>query len=153
MITENLDHYLTLKNKIRDEGNAFPYGFAFSDEQFDRMMEKWGLGPTDTDKIVQLGMGAFVRKADIKAMQEMWRRHDKMIADAVAEDKTGEGFVYEAFLYELQNHEYLFNYDKEQILNTINLSLKDLEENNIIADAFKRAERAYFKMCDDNDWW
>lgn len=153
MITENLDHYLAVKNTIREEANAFPFGFAFSDEQFNDMMEKWGLDPADTDKILRVFSGSFIRKSDREAYINMIRRHDKLLEDAIAEDTTGEGFIYEALLYELQNHEYLYSYDKETVLEAVGLSLKDLEENKAVSNGFKLAERAYFKMCDDNDWW
>lgn len=152
-MSQNLTQYLAIKKQIREESNAFPYGFAFSDEQFDHMMEQWGYDPADTDKIIRVWSGAFIRKADKPALLEMYRRHDKMREDALAGDKTGEGYIYEGLLYEMQDHEYLYSNDAETVLDAVGLSLKDLEESEAVAHAFELAERAYFKMCDDNDWW
>lgn len=69
--------YLKLKNKQQKEIDNFPFGFAFSDEQFKEMMNKWGLTENDTDKIYSLGHGSYIRKADAKAMEYMFNNHSK----------------------------------------------------------------------------
>ena len=43
--------YLELKQRQQKEVNDFPFGFAFSNQQFKEMMEKFGLSENDTDKI------------------------------------------------------------------------------------------------------
>lgn len=52
-----MNSYTELRNRQQEEFNAFPLGAAFSNAQFDEMMRKWGLEPTDTDKIYRLPGG------------------------------------------------------------------------------------------------
>ena len=45
-----MSKYTELEAKHQAEVNAFPFGFAFNQSQFDEMMKKWGLKPTDSEK-------------------------------------------------------------------------------------------------------
>ena len=65
-----MNSYTELRNRQQEEFNAFPLGAAFSNAQFDEMMRKWGLEPTDTDKIYRLPGGVFLRKSDSPAFDE-----------------------------------------------------------------------------------
>lgn len=49
-----MSKYTELKAKHQAEVDAFPFGFAFNNKQFNEMMEKWGLTPDDTDKIYSI---------------------------------------------------------------------------------------------------
>lgn len=40
-----MESYRELRDRQQKEFNELPLGFAFSDKQFDEMMEKWGLDP------------------------------------------------------------------------------------------------------------
>ena len=72
-----MNKYTELKSKHQKEVDAFPFGFAFNQKQFDEMMTKWGLAPTDTDKIYKIGGGDYVRKSDADAMNEMIVRRNQ----------------------------------------------------------------------------
>lgn len=111
--------YRQLRNRQQEETNQFPLGFAFSNSQFKEMMEKWGLKETDTDKIYSIGMGGFVRKSDHKAFRELLDRHGRELKQAVEADETGEGFIYQMFLYELNNHEYGYTGDISDTLESL----------------------------------
>ena len=52
-----MSKYTELKAKHQKEVDAFPFGFAFNQSQFNEMMAKWGLTPNDTDKIYSIGGG------------------------------------------------------------------------------------------------
>ena len=54
------NQYQILKDRQQKEFNAFPMGAAFSQKQFEEMMAKWELFPTDTDKIVHIGGGCYM---------------------------------------------------------------------------------------------
>ena len=41
------------------------------------MMTKFGLKEKDTDKILSIGAGGYIRKADKQALHEMWNREPK----------------------------------------------------------------------------
>ena len=70
--------------------NAFPIGACYNQDQFAEMMQKWGLTVNDTDKIVSIGGGCYLRKCDVQAFLDMSARFKQEIADAIAADKTGE---------------------------------------------------------------
>ena len=62
--------YNELREKHQKEVNDFPIGFAFSDKQFEEQMQKLGLDPDDTSKVISIGGGGFIRKTDLKAFEE-----------------------------------------------------------------------------------
>lgn len=109
--------YKELHDRHQAEINAFPFGFAFSKEQFNKMMvERFNLRPTDTDKIYSIGGGGYIRKEDHQAMCDMIERHAKEKKDAIAADLTGEGYIYDMFVYELANHEYMITLTSDDTL-------------------------------------
>jgi hypothetical protein len=60
-----MNAYLVLKDKHQKEVNEFPFFFAFSEEQFNKGMEKFGLKPDETDKICSSGIASgFLLKTD-----------------------------------------------------------------------------------------
>lgn len=103
-----MNTYKQLKDRQQKETDAFSLGAAFSKQQFADMMQEWGLTVDDTDKIISIGAGCFIRKSDKEAFFNMLKRHNKEMQDAIAEDKTGDGFIYDMFYYELANHEYIY---------------------------------------------
>ena len=119
-----MNAYKQLKDKHQNEMDAFPLGAAFSKEQFEKMMQGWGLTVNDVDKICSLGCGCFIRKSDKERFLEMSVRFKKEMQDAIAADKTGDGFIYEMFLYELANHEYCITYDYEETFDALSLTEK-----------------------------
>ncbi len=106
-----MNAYKQLKDKHQKEMDAFPLGAAFSKEQFEEMMRKWGLTVNDMDKICSLGCGCFIRKSDKEHFHEMSARFKKEMQDAIDADRTGDGFIRDMFLYELANHEYCITLD------------------------------------------
>ena len=103
-----METYRELKKRQQQEVNNFPLSFAFGNKQFEAMMERWGLDAkkdSDLKQVEHLFSGAYILKKDIPAYESMCRRHREELAAAIADDKTGEGFVYQMFLYELNNHE------------------------------------------------
>ncbi len=114
--------YEKIKNKHQKRVNDFPLGFAFSNNQFKDMMEKWGLKETDTDKIYSIGAGGFIRKTDLEEYNKMWYEIRKEHNDLIKQDKTGEGYIKDMFLYELENHEYGYTYELEDTLDALELT-------------------------------
>lgn len=130
-----MSKYTELKTKHQAEVNAFPLGFAYNDAQFAEMMAKWGLNPEDTNEICFIGYGGYVRKSDADAMQEMFVRHrDEMKAAMQDFD-----FAYEAFNYELANHEYCITYDATEAIAALGLSMKEINASFMLKSALKKA--------------
>ena len=130
-----MSKYTELKAKHQAEVNAFPFGFAFNQSQFDEMMKKWGLKPTDIREILTLGGGSYVRRDDVKAMHEMFARHEAEWNIAIQDEE----FMFEMFNYELANHEYSYTGDLTDTLEALGLTMDIINETPNMADALKRA--------------
>ena len=135
--------YETLKKKHQEELNKFPIGFAFNDKQFKEAMENLGLKEIDTDKIVPIGAGGFIRKSDVKTFKEMNKRHREEEKQAILDDKTGEGYIKDMFEYELANHEYSYTYDLTDTLQTIGLSIEEILSKENLRNGLKLALNEY----------
>ena len=122
-----MNKYAELKNKLQKEFDAFPFGFAFSNEQFEKMKEE--LGVKDNSELISIGAGGFIRKTDEKALDELINGKEKRMKEAIAEDKTGEGFIKDMFLYELANHEYCITHDIHDTLVALGLNAKEVYED------------------------
>ena len=131
--------YKELKDRQQAEINAFPFMFAFSNEQFIKGMERLGLKPTDTDKIYSIGGGGYVRKSDYAELEAMTQRHRQEIRDAIAADTTGDGFIYDMFYYELANHEYSYTGDVTDAVNACGLTVEQLNANPALIKGLKKA--------------
>ena len=101
--------------------------FAFSQEQFHEVMKEWGLRPKmDLDKIARIPYGGFIQKKDAPLMHETFARHHRELQAAMDADPTGEGFIKDMFLYELENHEYSYTGTAEDALDSLGLSFEDV---------------------------
>ena len=130
-----MSKYTELKSKHQKEVDAFPFGFAFSQKQFDEMMSKWGLTPDDTDKIYKIGGGGYIRKSDSEAMENMFARHEAERKAAMQDEE----FAFEAFNYELGNHEYCITGKLDDTLDALGLTINEVSADPKLANALKRA--------------
>ena len=140
-----MNTYLELKQKHQEEVNSFPMAFAFNQKQFEEGMKKLGLKPTDTDKIYGLhGTGGFFRKTDENKLNEMFDRHKEEMKNAVESDKTGEGFIYDMFNYELANHEYVVTYSVDDTLRALGLTAEEVNNNPALLHGLQKARKTQF---------
>lgn len=137
-----MSKYTELKAKHQAEVDAFPFGFAFNDTQFNEMMIKWGLKPTDIREILSIGGGGYIRRDDQKAMHEMFDRHEAELKAAM----KNPSFAFEAFNYELGNHEYCITGELDDTLDALGLTIDEINANPRMADALKRAIAAQEDM-------
>ena len=114
-----MNRYAEMKQRQQQEFSAFPMQFAFSDKQFIEGMAALGLEPTDTDKVYKAPGGGFYRREDGQRLKEMMDRFDRELQEAIAADETGECFIYEMFLTELNNHEFGYTMDTEETLDAL----------------------------------
>lgn len=144
-----MNAYQQLKDRQQKEFNAFPLGAAFSNKQFEEMMQKWGLTVNDVDKICSIGYGCFIRKIDKDRFHEMNARFKKEMQDAIAADKTGNGFIYDMFLYELANHEYCITYDYEETFDALGLTEKQVNADKRLLHGLQKARKDYLKNSNE----
>ncbi len=144
-----MNTYQILKDKQQAEFNKFPLGAAFSQKQFEEMMNKWNLTVDDTDKICSIGFGCYIRKDDKDAYLEMIKRHKQERLNAVASDKTGNRYIKDMFLYELANHEYCITYDLEDTLDALCLTVEQVNADKRLLNGLNKAIKQYLKNYKD----
>lgn len=99
--------YSELIEKTTKRVNDLPMIFAFSSEQLDNALDDMGLSMKDMkgDKLIRIGFGAFCLKSDL----------DYVLSELHAVEDTKRDFIkdyeqaYDAFMYEMGNHEYHIN--------------------------------------------
>ena len=122
--------YIHLKDRHLKEINDFPMFFAFSHDQFEEGLEKFGLSMEDAShELISIGGGGYIRKTDVNAFNEMFKRHEEELQQAIDNDKTGEGFIFDMFYYELANHEFAYSREIESTLDALGLTLEQINEN------------------------
>lgn len=134
-----MNKYQELKKKQQKEINDFPFMWAFNKKQFAEGMEKLGLKETDTDKIYSIGGGGFIRKTDSEKLHEMMERLDAEMKQAIAEDPTGDGFIFDMFNYELANHEYNYTRDISDTLDCLGLTEEEVAADERLLRGLKKA--------------
>lgn len=71
----------------------------------------------------------------------MQERFVKEREDAIAADKTGDGFIYHMFLYEPANHEYCIAFDLEETLNALDLAMEQINADKRLLHGLRKAEK------------
>lgn len=140
-----MNAYQEMKDRQQKEFNAFPMGAAFSQQQFQQMMEKWGLTVNDTDKICSIGGGCYIRKADIAAFTTLINKTAAELKNAITADTTGDGFIFDMFVYELANHEYCITYDLEDTLDALGLTAEQINADKRLSHGLNKAIKTYLK--------
>ncbi len=146
-----MNKYIEMKDRHQKEFDNFPMKFAFSDKQFKESMEDLGLTEKDTDKIIAIGAGGFIRKTDFEAYKEMCERTIKEMQDAINEDKTGEGFIKDMFKYELANHEYCITYELDSTLDAVGLTIEEVNNSKALRHGLELARKEYLKQYEEEE--
>ena len=122
--------YVQMQQRHQEDYNGLPIGWAFGKKQFAEMMTDWGLTPNDTDKIVSIGCGGFLRKSDLNALNDVIARHKQEREEAIKADKRGNGFIYQMFLKELNNHEYGWTGELQDTLDALEFTMSQIREHS-----------------------
>lgn len=136
-----MDSYTALSKRHMQELNDLPMFFAFSRERLEEHMKSRGLETTDYDKICEIGMGGFCLRTDFDHIREVFAQHAKERRDAMDGDKTGEGYIFYMFRYELWNHEYEYTRDVTDTLEALDLTHEDVEKDPRLRHGLKMAIR------------
>ena len=62
-------------------------------------------------------------------MHETFARHERELKEAIASDATGEGFIFDMFLYELDNHEYGYTGDTTDALEALGFTAQEVVDD------------------------
>ena len=109
------------------------------------MMEKWGLTLNDADKICSIGGGCYIRKADIDAFVALINKTATELKNAITSDLTGDGFIFDMFVYELANHEYCITYNLDDTLDALGLTIKEIKADKRLHYGLNKAIKHYLK--------
>lgn len=139
--------YEELSDRQRKEFNDLPITYAFgSGKQLDEAIKR--LGANDISECCSIfGHGDIVKKSDANKVIELMKRHDKELKEAMKDDK----FAYEAFLYEMDNHEYAINWSgDEDVLSCFGMTTDDLEKLGLQC-VYEKARREHFRKAHE-EW-
>lgn len=144
-----MESYKEMMERQQQEVNNFPLGFAFGNKQFEKMMEKWGLDAkkdSDLAQVASLFGGAYILKKDVPAYKDMCRKHHAEIAAAVEADETGDGFVYQMFLRELNNHEFGYTGDFSEALEALGYTVEQVVGNPKLKHGLEKAASEIYRI-------
>lgn len=126
-----METYKQMKDRHQAEVNALPLAFAFSHDRYLERLAAWNITEEEAEAgaILSIGAGGFIRATDEELVKSTFERiHDETEA-AIAADTTGTGFIYEMFLYELNNHEFSYTQDTDDTLTALGFTEADINDN------------------------
>lgn len=139
-----LNKYLDLRKKHEKELNDFPMKYAFSDEGLDKALKELDAKVEECTSIT--GCGDVIRKKDVPDWIGLMKRQ-KAELDELMEDHD---VAYEAFLYEMNNHEYAINWEGDaEVLGCFGMNEKILEKKGLLSE-YRRAQTAHYKLMQKN---
>lgn len=138
--------YSKFRERQQQEVNDFPIAYAFNDQQFQEALVK--LGAKSTKECVSVfGHGDIVKRENAPKLIAMLENHTVELHEAL-KDKE---FAYDAFLYEMNNHEYCLNWDgDDDVLGCFSLNFKKLREMGL-EDAYRRARNEHMRIAHE-EW-
>lgn len=139
--------YLELRKSQEKEMSEFPVAYAFNDKQLEEALIELG-AKSSKECVTIFGHGDIVKKENKKAFIDMLVKHSDDIRALIVSDKDA---AYEAFLYEMNNHEYAINYDGDgDVLNCFGLDFEQLEELGL-RDIYISAAREHRRLA--REWF
>lgn len=152
--------YEEWKSIRQSEFNNLPIFYAFSDRQFKAAMEKRGLTENDTDQIYALGLGGYYLKKDADAIRDWFNKPNEL-----PELMKDFDFAVGAFYYEMCNHEYGINWQRDwdvcQCFGDCEYGdgkygreyLKEMGYGDDVCKAYEFAKRKYYREAEKNEWF
>ena len=103
--------YADYRAKTAEIANSLPVFWAFSEEQFDKELAKRGITRKSAPKkLYSFPMGGFYLRSDADKVKKYYEDMANAKKELVSLMENEEGFAYEAFEYEMYNHEYPINW-------------------------------------------
>lgn len=114
--------------------------FAFSEDQFKQGMEKLNLTPEkDKGRLVSFYGGGFVLKEQAETMSELFKQFSEEVHEAIADDQTGDGFIFDMFTFELNNHEYSYTGNPREAIEACGLTVEEINSDAALLAGLKKA--------------
>lgn len=159
--------YTEFKDMLQNKVNDLPMFYAFSNEQLDNALDDMGLSLKDMkgNKLIRMGFGAFCLKRDLDSIL----RELNAVDDAKREFIEDYEQAYDAFFYEMGNHEYHINYEGDwDVLSCFGLNDnvceyedgKDVDEymdamglSPVTKAAYHDARGDFLRIADEKGWY
>jgi len=137
-----MNKYTELNTKQQAEINALPLHFAFNDKQLKEMLLDMELTLDDYKGKIYKGYGGSIYlKTDSTLIRDTFNRHYDEREEAIVSDITGKGYMLDMFTYELANHEYCITYDLTATLDSLGLTIDDVNNNKLMLSALREAKK------------
>lgn len=111
--------------------DALPLFWAFNNEQFTKGMAK--IGATEKKELVSIGNGGFMKKVDT----QLWVNF--LNDNALETLMLDPDFAYQAFCYELINHEFCYTNDPDDALSALGMEWDEVQRKPEIMAMLKKA--------------
>lgn len=136
-----MNTYEAMKDRQQKLVNALPLAFAFTEKQYKTKLQEWNITEEEAraGAIVSIGGGGFIRSQDARKVADTFDSIRDEINAAIAADQTGDGFIYDMFLYELQNHEFIITQDTRETLDALEITEADLKERPALRHGLNKA--------------
>lgn len=148
-----METYTEMKARHQKEVNALPLGFAFSFDQWHDLLNKWGITEEEAKAgaVLCLGKQALIKATDKDFVIGTFKRiHDEEQA-AIKADTTGEGFIYQMFVYELNNHEFSYTADVDETLEELKLTREDIKKDPALKHGLLKAMEDIIGAADPDE--
>ena len=153
-----MNRYDELKQKHQKEYDKFAKGrifYAFNAEQFEKGLKEINFDKTSGEKLVPIKIGsyatgAYIRKSHSSELNDLFMKQNKELEQAIENDPTGDGFIFDMFDSELSNHEYNYTYDPSDALSACGIDMKDLNANERLTHGFEKACQSQLKWAKNN---
>lgn len=120
--------------------NGFPYFRARSKKQFAAGMKALGLLPGEEDQLCKLaGAGGYYRRSDQGWLNEISAKTTAEHRAAIEADKTGDGYIYDMFSFELSERDYNHPKAIKNMLDVLGLTAKQILTDDRIRYGFAKA--------------
>ena len=149
-----METYRELKARQEKEVHALPFGFAFSETQFEEM--KIQLGVKENSELYRLGdTGGFYRKADSELIHRTFKRHAEERKNAIfTKSGINAEYVQSMFYYEMCNHEFGINWDgTADVLSACDITMEQLNSTPELKQAWNAAKKQYYAAAEKNGWF
>ncbi len=121
MSKTTLETYGAQKTRHSNEISGFSGLFwAFSNSQLEEGMAKLNCTAKD---LIGIGAGGLILKSQLQEFKDTLARHSVERKELKKDTKK----LFDALVYELNNHEYCITYDVQDALDTLELTKEDIE--------------------------
>lgn len=136
-----METYTQMKDRHQAEINALPLAFAFSADQLKEKLAAWNITEEEAiaGAIMPITHGGYIRTADKDLVRDTFKRIQEEKRAAIEADTTGDGYIYEMFLYELNNHEFSYTQDITDTLDALQLTADDINGSLALRHGLNKA--------------